>query len=83
MIFPFTWRAGLVEILYHLSRMGYGYIQGLIVRGRSWTQKLIKMSLYLEWTPTQSPWKVGNRGSANKWMTFYALLAIKAARRVS
>jgi hypothetical protein len=24
MIFPFHWRAGLVEVLFHLSRMGYG-----------------------------------------------------------
>lgn len=32
----------------------------------------------LEWTPTQSPWKVGKRGQPNKRMTLYALLAKKA-----
>jgi hypothetical protein len=84
MIFPFHWRAGLVEILYHLSRMGHGNDPRL---ERAWMlldSKTDKEGCYiLEWTPTQSPWKVGKRGLANKWMTFYALLAKKKAGRDS
>jgi hypothetical protein len=80
MIFPFHWRAGLVEVLYHLSRMGYGNEPRL---DRAWKLLGSKADregrFILEWTPTQSLWKVGDRGAANKWMTLYALLALKKA----
>ncbi len=80
MLFPFHWRAGLVEVLYHLSRMGYGNDQRL---KRAWALLATKSNsegrYLLEWTPSQSAWKVGKRGAANKWMTLYALLAQKAA----
>jgi hypothetical protein len=35
-----------------------------------------------DWTPAQSPWKVGKRGQPNRWMTLYALLALKAAGKI-
>ncbi len=31
----------------------------------------------LDSTPAQSPWKVGRKGIANPWVTFYVLLAMK------
>ena len=80
MIFPFHWRAGLVEVLYVLSRMGVGQDPRL---ERAWKLLAAKADptgrYLLEWTPTQSPWKVGKRGQPNKWMTLYALLARKAS----
>jgi hypothetical protein len=82
MIYPFHWRAGLLEMLYYLSMMGYGNDPRL---ERAWKLLATKTDkegrFLLEWTPTQSPWKVGKRGSPNKWMTLYASLALKAANR--
>lgn len=31
----------------------------------------------LDWAPTNALFKPGKRGSPNKWITFYALLALK------
>ena len=36
----------------------------------------------LEWSPTQSPGKVGRRGEPNSWVTFYAYLARKHGERL-
>jgi hypothetical protein len=84
MIFPFHWRAGLVEVLFHLSRMGHGNDSRL---KRAWALLASKSTsdgrYLLEWTPSQSVWKVGGRGTANKWLTLYALLAQKAAGMMS
>jgi hypothetical protein len=82
MIFPFHWRAGLVEVLYYLSRMGHGNDPRLESAWNLLNTKVDKEGRYvLEWTPRRSPWKVGTRGSANRWMTFYALLALRFAGR--
>ena len=35
----------------------------------------------LDFTPAQSPWKVGKKGEANAWVTFYVLLALKCRDR--
>ncbi len=82
MIFPLHWRAGLVEVLYYLGRMGHGNDPRL---ARAWEMLESKADArgryVLEWTPTQSPWKVGARGAANGWITLYALLALKASGR--
>ena len=70
-------------MLYYLSRMGYGNDPRL---KRAWTlldtKKTIDAKYILEWTPTQSPWKIGKRGIENKWMTLYARLALRSALRV-
>lgn len=82
MIFPFQWRAGLVEVLYYLSSMGHGGDPRL---ERAWDLLDAKAGpdgrYCLDWTPPASPWKVGPRGQPNKWLTLYALLARKAAGR--
>ena len=78
MIFPFHWRAGLVQILFSLSKLGYGKDPRL---ARAWElleSKADPQGRYpLEWTPSQSAWKVGLRGSPNQWLTFYSYLAMK------
>lgn len=76
--FPITWRANVFEILYALSKMGYGADSRL---ERAWNvldAKCDNEGKYpLDWTPRQSPWKVGKRNGPNKWVTFYAYLAHK------
>lgn len=80
MIFPFHWRAGLLEVLYTLSRMGHGGDPRLDRAWKLLNSKADRTGRYvLEWTPAQSPWKVGQRGAPNKWMTLYALMALQAA----
>ena len=76
--FPIIWRANVFEILLALSKMGYGKDSRL---ERAWNvldAKADKNGRYvLDWTPEQSPWKVGKRNQPNKWITFYAHLAHK------
>jgi len=76
--FPITWRANVFEVLYALSKMGHGNDSRL---GRAWSfldMKADERARYvLDWTPEQSPWKVGKRNQPNKWITFYAHLAHK------
>jgi len=76
--FPITWRANVFEILFALSKMGYGRVSRL---ERAWNvldaRRDDKGRYPLDWTPRQSPWKVGKRNEPNKWMTFYAYLAHK------
>jgi hypothetical protein len=78
MSFPITWRANAYEVLYALSKMGYGKDDRLRT---AWTE-LENMAdqadrYHLDWTPKQCPWNVGNRGEANKWITFYVEAAKK------
>jgi hypothetical protein len=76
--FPITWRANVYEVLYALSKMGYGRDERLQA---AWTALENKSDpagrYYLDWTPTQCPWTVGKRGEANKWITFYVEAAKK------
>lgn len=82
-IFPIHWRAGLVEVLYHLSVMGYGNDPRLERAWQLLESKTDESGRYrLDWSPAQNPWNVGKRGAANKWITLYALLAKKAAARL-
>ncbi len=76
--FPITWRASLVELLLAMSRMGLGRRRKL---SRAWqvlNEKKDPSGRYiLDWNPVQAPLKPGKRGAPNKWITFYALLALK------
>ena len=75
---PITWRANVFEILLSLSKMGYGNDSRL---KRAWKTLDAKQDregrYFLDWTPRQSPWKIGNRNQPNKWITFYSYLAHK------
>jgi hypothetical protein len=76
--FPITWKANVFEILLALSKMGYGKASRL---ERAWNVLDAKRDrngrYFLDWTPSQSPWKVGKINEQNKWITFYAYLAHK------
>ena len=80
-IFPITWRAGMLEIIYALSTMGYGSMEQL---HKAWTllekKNDIQGRYILDWTPSQVQklFKVGKRTEPNKWITLYALLSLKA-----
>ena len=78
--FPITWRAGIVEILYALSKLGCGLRKEA---SRAWEllekKKDTQGRYILDWTPSQvrKLFNVGKRNEPNKWITLYALLAHK------
>ncbi|MGA2502677.1 MAG: hypothetical protein ABSG01_01140 [Anaerolineales bacterium] len=76
--FPITWRANSFEVLYALSKMGYGKDERLRAAWTALERHADPADRYrLDWTPTQCPWVVGRRGDVNKWITFY----VEAARK--
>jgi len=76
--FPIIWRANVWEVLYALSKMGHGNDERLSAAWNELESKADDMFRYrLDWTPTECPWKVGQRNEYNKWITFYVLLAEK------
>jgi hypothetical protein len=76
--FPVTWRANVFEVLLSLSRMGLGGDERLRRAWRAMDSKRDTQGRYpLDWSPRQSPWKVGEREEPNKWVTFYSYLAHK------
>ena len=84
-IFPITWRAGMLEIIYALSTMGYGSNEQLSKAWAFLERKRDSQERYiLNWTPSQVQklFKVGKRTEPNKWITLYALLSIKAKNNV-
>ena len=63
--------------------MGYGSDPRLNKAWELLSTKAERSGRYiLDWTPAQSLWKVGKRAQPNKWMTLYALLALKAAGKI-
>jgi hypothetical protein len=77
-VFPIHYRAGIVEVLYALSRLGFGNRREFDNTWELLKTKRDDVGKYvLDWTPVQSPLKAGKRGRANKWITLYALLAEK------
>lgn len=76
--FPIIWRANLWEVLFALSKMGYGNDVRLERAWRALSDRADETGRHtLDWTPTECPWKVGKRRDPNRWITFYALLAEK------
>jgi len=76
--FPIGWQINLWEILYGLSKMGYGKDARL---NRAWDLLDSKLDadgrMKLDWTHAQSLWKIGKKDENNEWLTFYVLLAQK------
>lgn len=76
--FPITWRANSWEVLYALSKMGYGRDERLQVAWTALGSRAGPTGRFpLDWTPSGCPWKVGKPGEPNKWITFYVELARK------
>lgn len=76
--FPIIWRTNVWEILYALSKMGYGKDERLADAWKVMESRKDTDGRYLlHWTPAQSPWKAGIRGESNKWITLYCMLAKK------
>ncbi len=76
--FPIIWRANTWEILHALSKMGHGRDERLHAAWEVLERQADASGRYLlDWTPAQSPWKFGERGEVNKWITLYVLLAKK------
>ncbi len=80
-IFPFSYRAGLLETLYALAKMGYG--EDLRVQN-AWTilqnHRISNGRFILDWTPgrtTNRYFYPGKIQMENKWVTFYAYLCLK------
>jgi len=78
LVFPYTYREGLLENLYALLTMGYGSHPKFI---RAWelfeSKKLLDGRFPLGWNPMNKYLKPGNKGEANKWITFYSYLLYK------
>jgi hypothetical protein len=77
-VFPFTYREGLLEVLYPLVKMGYGDHPKM---AKAWAMLNSKQTpdknFILDWSPTNRYLKPGDLGQPNKWITFYAYLLYK------
>jgi hypothetical protein len=77
-IFPFHYRFGLLEPLYALSKMGYGEHPSLAEAWDFLAEKRDELGRYvLDWTLPKVSFRPGKKGQINKWVTLYALLALK------
>lgn len=78
--FPIIWRTNVWEVLYALSKMGFGRDERLKDAWEVLDSKQDSEGRYiLDWTPGQCAWKVGKAGEPNKWITLYCMLAKKYA----
>ena len=76
--YPIIWRTNTREILYALSKLGYGRDERLADAWEVMENRKDASGRYrLSWTPAQCPWKVGKTGEPNKWITLYCMLAEK------
>ncbi|MFZ6028327.1 MAG: hypothetical protein ACOYYS_11485 [Chloroflexota bacterium] len=77
-VFPFVISASLLEPLYALGRMGYGHHPAL---GDAWQRLEARRDGQGRYILDHSPrtlFDAGPGGRPNKWVTLYALLALKA-----
>ncbi|MCP4760179.1 MAG: hypothetical protein GY870_00260 [archaeon] len=78
MVFPFTYREGLIEVLYPILKMGYKNHPKI---RRAWkifeSKKTAENKFLLDWNAPNKYLKPGKRGEINKWITFYAYLLYK------
>jgi len=76
--FPTGWYTNLWEILFSLSKLGYGQNEKL---KKAWDLLDSRLDedgrMNLGWTPTSCRWKIGKKGENNEWLTFYVHLARK------
>ncbi len=78
LVFPFTYREGMIESLYPLLKMGYGNHPNF---AKAWalfeSKRMPEKRFPLEWTPVNKYLNPGPTGEPNKWITFYAYLLYK------
>jgi hypothetical protein len=78
LVFPFTYREGLIEILYPLLKMGYNNHPNLLRAWELFKSKItVDKKFLLDWNPVNKFLKPGTIGEPNKWITFYAYLLCK------
>ena len=77
-MFPFYWGFGLIDVLLPLVKMGYGGDPRMKSAWDVLKQHKTEEGKYILDRDYKSKyWKIGKRGSANKWITFYAYLCLK------
>jgi hypothetical protein len=76
-IFPFVISASLIEPLYALSRMGYANHPALADAWKRLEAKRDEQGRYFLDRSLQSIFNAGPNGQPNKWVTLYALVALK------
>jgi len=77
-IFPFYWGFGLIDALLPLAKMGYGGDPRMKSAWDVLAQHKTEEGKYiLDGSYKSKYWKIGKRGLANKWITFYAYLSLK------
>jgi hypothetical protein len=73
--FPFTYHAGLIDVLYPLCKMAYGSDKRV---QRAWEileqHKTDEGKYILDWSPINRYLNPGKRNHPNKWITFYSYL---------
>jgi hypothetical protein len=76
--FPIIWRANTWEVVYAMSKMGYGNLPHL---DKAWelieSRKNDSGKILLDWSPQQIPFKFGKRNQESEWLMFYFELANK------
>jgi hypothetical protein len=76
--FPINFGTNVWEVLYALSKMGYGKDERLKDAWDVLHSRRDSSGRYiLGWTHGSCPWKVGKAGEPNKWVTLYCMLAEK------
>ncbi len=76
--FPVSWGSNTWEVLYALSKMGFGNDERLKEAWKLADSKRNDDGFYrLDHTPEQIPIKFGKKGNASEWITFYMVLALK------
>lgn len=76
--FPFTWKAGLIEAIYALARMGYGKHPELDEAWAYLDEHRTETGVYvLRAGPTLPELRSGSRNKPNKWVTLYAYLSLR------
>jgi hypothetical protein len=84
MIFPITWKVSFIDILYSLSKMGYGNHRSM---DRTWeiinASQQKDGSYLIDWYPKNSYFFLGKVKKPNKWITFYIYLSKLLTNQIS
>lgn len=76
-VFPFVITGSLLEPLYALSVMGYGQNEGMKEAWQELEKKRDETGRYMSDGHSNTLFRPDKKGKASKWITLYALLALK------